>query len=105
VTVKRARRVVPTHPLPVIRDANQRKPSVFNVDGDGATAGIETIFNELLYHRSGALDDLAGRNATDDIGRQDMNLPTAVGRQHGQRLLKNDAAVTGGKRRGTATII
>ena len=93
---KCARRVDRAHPFAVVGDTDQRQASILNLDGDRAGGSIDTVVDKFLDHSSRALDDLAGGNAADNLLRQNMDLPSAAGCQHGMRLLTHDDR---GKRR------
>ena len=57
----------------VVRDADQARAAAFDVDRDRARAGVERVLDELLDDGRRPLDDLAGRDLIDELGRQDAN--------------------------------
>jgi hypothetical protein len=87
----------------VVADADQADTAFFQVDVDAAGAGIERVLDQLLDHRRGAFDHLAGGDLVDEgvgkladrhgIGRQgaigngfDDSRPGRVRRAAGTRL-------------------
>ena len=68
--------------LSVVGDDDAFEAAGDDVDLHHAGAGIEAVFDQLLDHRCGPLDDLTGRDAVDDVARQDPNAA------HAQVLLR-----------------
>ena len=52
----------------VVDDAEEGAAAVFDLDGDVGCAGVEGVFDQLLDDGSGALDDLTGGDAIDQVG-------------------------------------
>src|SRR6185312_8081563 len=89
-----------THAFPVVAHPNQGEPSVLHLDRDGPTPRIETVLEKLFDDRRRALDHLSRCNAADDLLRENTDLATAVGFQHGTMLPMSDKMVGG---RGVAS--
>lgn len=47
------------NPVPVVRNADKIRSTVFNFNDDIGRAGIERIFDQFLDHGRWALDDLS----------------------------------------------
>ena len=62
VSLKREYRVVPAHPLAVVADSHQAAAAEFDVDLDASSTGVDGVFDKLLDHGRGPLDDLASRD-------------------------------------------
>ena len=56
--------------LAVITDAYQLLPAGNDIDLHGLRTGVEAVFDQFLDHRGGPLDDLAGSDLIDQLGRQ-----------------------------------
>jgi hypothetical protein len=52
-------------PAAVVADADQLDAAFFELDLDRRAARIECVFEQLLEHRSRAVDDLAGGDLAD----------------------------------------
>ena len=60
--------------------------AVLEDDVDGARAGVDRVFDELLHHRRRTLDDFAGRDLIHELRRQNAD------RRH-QRILTSSGAI------------
>ena len=69
VALDREGELVAIHAMAVIGDGNQRAAAVAQGDVDAARAGIERILDQLLHDRGRPLDDLAGGDLVDQVGR------------------------------------
>ena len=57
------------HAAAVVGDPKEGHAAVADLDGDFGGTGINGIFQQLLDHRGGALDHLAGGDQVGDMGR------------------------------------
>ena len=71
----------------VVTHANQPCAAAFELDFDALRAGIETVLDQFLDHRSRPLDHLAGCDLVDEHGRQTAN-------RHGG--FRKNASIAGG---------
>jgi hypothetical protein len=62
-----------TDSLPIIRDSNEGQSAVFHIDRDKQAPCIETVFQQFLNDGGRALNDLAGRDAADNVAWEDMD--------------------------------
>jgi len=65
MTRQRHGKLVARDAVAVIGDAHLLDPAGLEPDVDGRGAGVECVFQQLLQHRGGALDHLAGGNLVD----------------------------------------
>jgi len=79
MTRQRELRIGAAHARAVVADSNQALPAILDVDADRAGAGIECVLDQLLHHRRGPLDHLAGGDLVCDLGGQDRDR-----RRHGR---------------------
>src|SRR2546422_7399305 len=79
MTRQRELRIGAAHARAVVADSNQALPTILDVDADRAGAGIECVLDQLLHHRRGPLDHLAGGDLICDLGGQDRDR-----RRHGR---------------------
>ena len=54
----------------IVAHADQPHAALLDVHFDTTRAGIDAVFDEFLHHRRRALDDFAGRDLVDQLGRQ-----------------------------------
>jgi hypothetical protein len=73
VTGEREPRVVPIHATPVIGDAHEGAPALFDGDIDRGRPRIEGVLHQLLHHRRRTLDDLSGGDLVGDGTRQNVD--------------------------------
>jgi hypothetical protein len=73
MALKGERNVGGADAVTVIRDLNQPAPAVHDLDGNSGAAGIQAVVDQFFYNGGWPLDDLARRNATDDLTRQDVD--------------------------------
>ena len=64
-------------PSPSSTHGDQRAAGLLELDGDVARAGVERVLDQLLDHRGGPLDHLAGGDLVGDLGRQHAHAPAA----------------------------
>ena len=55
-------RIVVRHPMTVVGHADHVFAALLDFDANGFRAGIERVFEQLLHHRRGPLDNFARRN-------------------------------------------
>ena len=67
VALEREVEVVAGHPRPVVGHADELAPRVLQLHGDGARAGVDGVFHQLLDHGGRALDDLARGDLVDEL--------------------------------------
>ena len=67
-------RVLGRHAAAVVRDAQIRHAAAANLHRDGAGAGVNRVFDELLHHRGGPLHDLARGNQVSNVGGEDLDV-------------------------------
>src|SRR2546426_73994 len=79
MTRQRELRIGAAHARAVVADSNQALPTILDVDADRAGAGIECVLDQLLHHRRGPLDHLAGGDLICDLGGPDRDR-----RRHGR---------------------
>jgi hypothetical protein len=90
VAVEGEQRVVAPHATAVVGDDDAAAAAGVEVDGDRAGARVEGVLDQLLDHRSRALDHLAGRDLADQvIGKQ------ANARGHAGTVTRRVEAVSG----------
>mgnify|MGYP005734717385 CR=1 FL=1 len=65
--------VVRVDALAVIRDADQLRPALEDVDIDAGGEGIDAVFQQLLHDVGGSLNDLARRDLVDNALVQLLN--------------------------------
>jgi hypothetical protein len=66
---QREKRVVGSHPAPVVRDLDPGDSPLLDVDRHPRRARVEGVLDELLHDRRGPLDDLAGGDLVhEDVG-------------------------------------
>jgi len=70
VAVEGEERVVAPHPAAVVADGDPPLATALELDLDRPRPGVESVLDELLEHRGGALDDLAGGDLADELIRQ-----------------------------------
>src|SRR6202041_3642141 len=63
-------RVIMVHAAAVIGHADHALAARFDLDANRVRARIEGVFKQLLHHRRGTLDHLAGRDSVRDVLRQ-----------------------------------
>src|SRR5262252_837284 len=66
VTLEGQQRVVVRHPVAIVNHTDHALAARFGFDANGFCASVERVFEQLLYHRSGALDDFASSNFVGD---------------------------------------
>ena len=55
-------RVVARHPKAIVENRDEALSSILDLDDDSRCLGVERVFDELLDHRSRAIDDFPGGN-------------------------------------------
>ena len=102
------RKVISVDPGPVVNDADQLDPALFDIDLHPPCTRIQAVFDQLLDHGSRTLHHLAGGDLVDELGRQGMNtgghvriLPPAgttkkARANAGQAFLQKKGTVRGG---------
>ena len=70
VALERQVRLVRRHARAVVADADEPEPAALDLDLDAARAGVERVLDQLLDHRGGPLDHLAGGDLIGQLGRQ-----------------------------------
>ena len=73
MALDRQRQLLGRHAEPVIDHLDQIAPAVLEGHLDARGAGIDGVLHQLLHRRSRPLDDLAGGDAVDDIGRKEAD--------------------------------
>ena len=66
----RERQIVGLDAAAVVAHADQPRAAGFDVDLDAPRAGVETVLDEFLDDGRRPLDDLAGGDLVDELGRQ-----------------------------------
>jgi hypothetical protein len=66
--------VVAVHSLAVIGDADELSPASFDLDANAHGSRVERILKELLDHRRGPIDHLAGGNLVGNLIGEDADL-------------------------------
>src|SRR6185312_2569795 len=74
MTLEREQRVVAAHAVAVIDDADELPAAGFNFHANACGAGVESVFQQLLHHRCGALDYFAGGDLVRYLVREDTDL-------------------------------
>ncbi len=103
VALQRQHGVALRHPAAVVADLDELPPAVLEQDVDGPGTCVDGVLDELLDHRSGALDDLSGCDLVDELGGEDMDrrhvfiLPGRVRRTGGRRRSHARGALTAAK--------
>jgi hypothetical protein len=62
VPLEGEQRIVPVHPVAIVRDAQEPAPARLNVKLYAARARVDGIFHQLFRHRRRALDNFARRD-------------------------------------------
>ncbi len=62
MALEREQRIVPHHAVAVVDDADQLASAGLDLDADSRSPRIQRILQQLLDHRGGPFDHLAGGN-------------------------------------------
>ena len=70
---ERERELVACDPDAVVHDADQPRAAALDLDADRARTRVERVLDELLDDGGRPLDDLAGGDLIDELGRKDLD--------------------------------
>jgi len=68
VALHRELQLVRRDPVAVVGDLNQAQPALVHFHGHPAGARVDGVLDQLLHHRCGTLDHLAGGDLARDFG-------------------------------------
>ncbi len=73
MTLHRQRQFLGIHAVAVVDDLDESAAAILERHVDARRTGIDGVFHQFLDRRCRALDDLAGGDAIDDVGREKAN--------------------------------
>ena len=76
---ERQRQLIRSDAATIVAHAAQRHATPFHFDVDASRSGVESVLNQLLDHRSRALDHLAGSDLADELGFEDADRHEGLG--------------------------